>query len=293
MNIAELTRDNPRLIELEQAYAKLNLFDHSLWKTWADQIDITRFRGENAYLAQMWMMTEERYRNTLHYALDLGYRHMIESLDEDDAFGCVTFTEDMGANEDDIVYSRDLLDSVFEIKFLREALGYTDKSLPIVFDIGAGYGRFAYRFSQAMDKSYVYCFDAVPLSTFLCQFYLQYRNCEKRARVIPLHMIDTWEFPHVDLACNMYSFSEIPLSAVNFWLDFCADLNVRHFYLVPHAPDLIHPAYLTTEPDGSHLDYYPLFERHGYKLKVQRPKLPIYMSNQLIYNTSYLLLERG
>jgi hypothetical protein len=91
----------------------------------------------------------------------------------------------------------------------------------------------------------------------------------------------------------MYSFSEMPLSAVKFWLDLCADLNIKYFFLVPHAGDLIHPHFVTSEPDGSHLDYYPLLEQHGYKLIRQQPKFPRDLAPQMIYSTDYLMWQRG
>ncbi len=296
MNIAELTRDNPRLLELKDAYRKLNLFDTSQWETFSRLIDIQNFRGEPGYLAQMWGgMTEQRYLATLDYAIRIGLRHDIETLGEDGAFGCITFNADMGANEDDIVISRDLLDSVFEIQFLKDTLGKDDLSL---FDIGAGYGRFAHRFLQAFRGGFACCVDAVPLSTFLCDFYMSYRmgenyECWCSMPLTEVADLPFGDFPHLDIACNMYSFSEMPLSAVKMWLDLCENLEIKYFFLVPHAGDLINPHFVTSEPDGSHLDYYPLFERHGYKLKVQRPKFPVEMSGQLIYNTSYLLFERG
>lgn len=291
MNIAELSRDNPRLLELEEAYAKLNYFENSLWKTWVDHIDIQNFRGEPGYLSQMWQMTPERYQNTLHYAIDQGLRHDIEMLGEDGAFGCITFNEDMGASEDDIVYSRDLLDSVCEIQFLRETLGFKDTDEPTLLDIGAGYGRLAYRWLQAMPFAYVFCCDAIPLSTFLCNFYLNYRIPHMESATIPLHELSRLQ--RADVACNIHSFSEMPLSAVRFWLSFCADLNIPNLFLVPHAGDLIHPHFVTSEADGSHLDYFHLFAEHGYKLKVQRPKFPRELAPRLIYSTDYLLFERG
>lgn len=294
MNIAELSRDNPELLALEEAYSKLNLFEQSLWETWSDHIDIQKFRGEPGYLSQKWMMTEERYRNTLHYALDMGLRHDIETLGEDEAFGCITYREDMGASEDDIIYSRDLLDSVFEIQFLEETLQLRSLGMagPVVLDIGAGYGRFAHRLVQKYPFSAcVTCVDAVPLSTFLCEFYLGFRGINSCTRSVPLHQLQGLVWPF-NFACNMYSFSEMPLSAVHFWLGFCADLQIPYFYLVPHAPDLVHPHFLTSEPDGSHLDYLSSFPVYGYKLETRRPKFPVGMSDKLIYNTEYWLFRR-
>lgn len=287
--IALPSRTDPALLRLEAEYAKLNLFDQSLWKTFADGIDIARFRGEHAYLAQMWGgMTEDRYINSYHYAV----RHATNELfcmREDDAFGCVIFDDPDPDSIEKI--SRDLIDSALEIAFLRETMGWDDYGDLMVLDIGAGYGRFAHRLTNTFDNAYVFCTDGVPLSTYLCDYYLKYRGIE-RAESVPLDKLGSID-EKIDVAVNCYSFSEMPLSAVNFWLDLCADLNIPYFFLVPHAPDLIHPHFITSEPDGSHLDYLGAFEKHGYKLKAQRPKFPRELAGSLIYSTDYLLWQRG
>lgn len=288
----ELSRDNPRLVELTQSYSKLNLFEQSVWKQWADGIPIDKFRGEIGYMAQMWSMTPERYQNTLDYALSIGLRHDIEMLGEDGAFGAITFSRDMGANEDDIVFSRDLLDSVVEIDFLRKTLDLKADSMPVIFDIGGGYGRFAHRFLQTFSAARVYVGDGIPLSTFLCEFYLRYRGVVPQARAMPL--CEGFSIPtDVDIATNMQSFSEMPLSAVEFWIKSCADSDVPYFFLEPHSADLIHPHFVTSEPHGGNKDYYHLFEKYGYKLKVQQPKFPRDLAPMLIYSTDFLLFERS
>ncbi len=136
--------------------------------------------------------------------------------------------------------------------------------------------------------------DAVPLSTFLCDFYLKYRRSLGRhtdnMQAIPLTELE--RIRGVDVAVNAYSFSEMSLSAVNFWLHLCADLGVKYFMLVPHSPDFIHPYFVTSEPDGSHLDYFSSFEFHGYKLIRQQPKFPRELAPSLIYSTDYCLFAR-
>lgn len=288
MSHPELSRDNPRLIELTESYGKLNLFEQSVWKDWANSIDIQNFRGEIGFMAQMWSMTPERYQNTYDYLVSIGEGDTLMQLGEDGAFGAITFQSDTTGQ----TYGRDLLDSVAEIRFLRDTLKLDADSMGVVFDIGGGYGRFAHRFVQMFPNSHVYVGDGVPLSTFLCDFYLRYRHVTPRARAKPLYEgfgIST----DVDLATNMQSFSEMPLSAVEFWIKACADAEVRYFFLEPHSADLIHPHYVTSEPGGGHKDYYHLFEKYGYKLKVQQPKFPRDLAPKLIYSSDFLLFERG
>lgn len=280
----ELSRNSPRLIELTERYGKLNLFEHSLWKTWADGIDITKFRGEHAYIAQMWRQTEENYQNSYDYCVYAGEEDNIRLLGEDGAFGAVTFLR----KETGITFSRDLLDSVLEIGFIRDSIGVP----PSVLDIGAGYGRLLHRLSQTNPAGMYFGVDAVPLSTFLCQFYMNYRELDASTLVISLDRI-LLDLHSADLAINCYSFSEMPLSAVNFWLGLCADLNIKYFFLCPHAGDLVNAHYVTSEPNGSHLDYYHLFAKHGYMGTRRWHKFPPDWSKPLIFNTEFVLFKRG
>jgi SAM-dependent methyltransferase len=278
---AELTRENPRLLELQAAYSSLNLFEQSVWIDWSRQIDITKFRGENAYIAQRWSMTDERYWATWDY-LFRDDADMLLRLGEDGAYGAVVFKRNGHP------FSRDLLDSVSEMRFIWDILHFSPGDPMTVLDIGAGYGRLAHRISQAWRGWHTTCVDAVPLSTFVCEYYLKQRQA--RANVVPLHQLD--QLTKCDLACNIQSFSEMPLSAVNFWLDRCVDLDIRLFFLSPHAGDLIHPNFVTSEPNGSARDYYDSFERHGYKVIARRPKFPYGEAPSLIFCTDYIMFER-
>lgn len=292
-----LSRDNPRLIQLEDEYKRLGLFDISQWRAFSDSIDIQKFRGEPGYLSQMWFgMTEDRYQNTYDLAVHQGLEPMLKTLGEDDAFGAITF------KRGNTVFSRDLLDSVFEIGFLKDCLDlFWSFAVPFnVLDIGAGYGRFAYRLTQAHPLVKVVCTDGVPLSTFLCEYYLTYRKTYRSAIQLP-ELMPSPENGRPKLgncddfiaATNHYSFSEMPLASVRFWLKLCADLDILYFFLVPHSGNMVDAHFVTSEPDGTHLDYYPLFEEFGYKLIERRHKFPPNWPKPLIYNTEYLLLKRG
>lgn len=278
---SELSRDNPRLLELIDAYSKVDLFEQSVWKDWANNIDITKFRSEIGYMAQLWNMTPERYQNTFDYAVSLDMGDLLMRLGEDGAFGAVTF------ERDGFKFGRDLLDSAFEIKFIQETIG-----APLaVLDIGAGYGRLLHRLSQENPAGMYMGIDGVPLSTFLCEYYVKYRGCDMSTLVVPLN---EYENIHTaDLAINTQSFSEMPLSAVEFWIKMCADMEIRYFFLEPHSADLIHPHFVTSEPGGGNKDYYHLFEKYGYKLMVQQPKFPRDLAPMMIYSTDFLMFKRG
>jgi hypothetical protein len=105
-----------------------------------------------------------------------------------------------------------------------------------VLDIGAGYGRLAHRMLTALPniRDY-YCTDAVPVSTFLSEYYLQYRELGDRAHVIPLDEIEnTLKEQPVQLAINIHSFSECGTAAIDWWVKLLAKSKVRHLMIVPN-----------------------------------------------------------
>lgn len=294
VELSELRRDNPRLLELEAAYRDLKLpFQNSLWREFSDSIDIQNFRGEPGYLSQRWGgMTDDRYLASYDYlrhdeTLD-SFRHDMGYGDRPD-FGVVAIRSDAA------YITRDFIDSCIEIGFLWDILHWSPGDAIRVLDIGAGYGRFAYWLTRVFPVWSVDCVDAVPISTFLCDFYLKYRGVKSDTRSIPLHKMNQLENSTrgISVACNMQSFSEMPLAAVQYWLDLCVDLGIRIFFLEPHAGDLIHPHFVTSEVDGSHLDYYSEFERHGYKQIARMSKFPQSEPGKYIYNTDLIMFERG
>ena len=97
-----------------------------------------------------------------------GRRGAARAAAEDGAFGCWT-TDVPGRGK----LSRDRLDSVSETLFLERQLNVLSRPGIRILDIGAGYGRFAYRMAQAHSSLADYCcVDAVPESTFLSEYYL-------------------------------------------------------------------------------------------------------------------------
>jgi len=123
-------------------------------------------------------------------------------LAEDRFFGVHTFTIDRR------LISRDLLDSISELSFLEHHLGLSQRSNVRMLDIGAGYGRLAHRATTGMPsvKSYL-CADAIPESSFVCEFYLEYRRVNDRARMVPLEEVESAiEEAPVDVAVNGTAF---------------------------------------------------------------------------------------
>ena len=168
---------------------------------------------------------------------------LLDRLGDDGAFGCWTF-DYAGYPK----LSRDLLDSVNELLFLDRHVGILDRPQLRVLDIGAGYGRTAYRMAQAAQHLDDYCcVDAIPESTFLSEYYLRHRGCVPPARVVPLHEIDrVGKAGDFDLAVNIHSFSECTYEAVSWWFDWLEGLRIPNLLIVPNDREELPRTSVTT-----------------------------------------------
>lgn len=269
----ELRRDNPRLRELRRHYAALDLpvTRASRWDPEAIEsfLDLRWFRGETLitwHYRELPRVTRLKYFVLLDYVLERDELGLLESLDEDGAFGCWTY-EYPGRPK----VSRDLLDSVNEISFLERHLGLSRRPGVRVLDIGAGYGRLAHRMCSGLSNLKDYCcVDAIAESTFVCEYYLRYRGCSPPARVVSLDRVQHELRPgSFDLALNVHSFSECPLEAVAWWMDELVRLAPQWLLVVPNEPEKM----LSLEPDGSRRNFLPLLEAAGYALHAREPVL--------------------
>lgn len=266
-----LRQDNPRLLDLKERYARLELpvLNASRWNAEAVRsfLDLRYFRGETLIT---WHYRELPRISALKYfvfARYIGERDpsgLLSRLTEDGAFGCWTFGYSGYGR-----FSRDLLESVNEIAFLERRLKISEQPSLRVLDVGAGYGRLAHRMLEACPQVEDYCCtDAVPESTFLSEFYLRFRGCTPRGRVVPLDEVGHALKPrHFDLAVNVHSFSECTYAAVEWWMALIERLDVPRLLVVPNEPTEL----LTLEADGSRLDFRPLIERAGYELEHREP----------------------
>jgi hypothetical protein len=265
-----LTEDNPRLQELEEAYASVDgpVTTPTVWS--ADHvraIDLQCFRADDAYLWQRRGrgMNEMSFALAYYYLKTTDRLRLFDRLGEDQAFG-MNFFEVVESR----LVTRDLLDSVAELNFLERHLAISQRTAVVVLDIGAGYGRLAYRSVVAFPSIERYlCTDAVPVSTFICEHYLRYRGVDARAQVIPLHEIRNTlrRFP-VDLAINIHSFSECPLEAIAWWMALLREQSVRRLMVVPNLVGADGVTLLTF--DGQ--DFSRVLTDHGYRLVARDPK---------------------
>lgn len=281
-----LRLDNPRLAELTRRY---QAFDHpiSAHSQWTDDyvsrnLDLTGFRGDQPFVWQLRdLNTEINYYVTFRY-LGQTAGSLLERLSEDGLFGSYTLSFDGRP------VSRDLLDAANEIRFLEETLGLSGRQDFNVLDIGAGYGRLAHRLTEALPPfGKIFCVDAVPVSTFLCEFYLRFRGVGDRVSVVPIDELEALlSANHVDLAINIHSFSECSFTAITAWIDLLARHQVRYLFIVPNPPwpprggreEVDHDELWSIEPRGSttggpsSYDYLPHLKARGYRLVHHGPK---------------------
>ncbi len=278
-----LSPTNPILKEYQERFRSSDypIKEISLWTE--DRVkaeDILYFRGHNAYVFQ-----EGRFnRNILGYLLayyyikTIDHRRLLHTLEEDNAFGAITYSID-GKQ-----VSRDLLDSILEIYFLDSHLKLSEKPVFNILDIGAGYGRSAHRMVKAFPNlTKYYCTDAIAVSTFIAEYYLKFRGIEDIAKILPLDRIkDEIIQDSIDLAVNIHSFSECTLTAIEWWLMLLKENQIPYLMIVPNSgTDL-----LTQEKE----DFRNLVEKYGYDLIAMEPKYKDPVVQKYALNPDYFHL---
>lgn len=264
-----LTSDNPKLAKLRAAYTSHPATGHTVWSDdrLLPGLKLDRFRGDNHYVYQVRLgPTVQDYYLAAYYMREHDDLKLFGKLQEDGLFGAFTLPFDGG-----YLISRDLLQSINEINFIARMLGMTASSELRLLDIGAGYGRLAHRIAEAMPNAHVTCTDAVPMSTFLSEFYLDFRGVEDRTAVVPLNEVPDLRGQTFDVVTNIHSFPECPVAVTDWWLGQVDQMDAKHLMIVPNEADHFRSA----EANGTRLDFFPLFAKHGWKLA---NKEPIYRS---------------
>jgi putative sugar O-methyltransferase len=265
----ELVAANPRLVELRRRYADVGgpLGHHTFWTDEYRRVDLelAHFRGDNAYVWQQRHFGDLRLKLYvyLQYLEALDERGLLSTLGEDGAFGCWSY-EYAGHPR----VSRDLLDSVNELYFLQRSWRLFERAGFSVLDIGAGYGRLAHRMVTGVPGlDHYYCVDAVPESTFLCEYYLRYRGVDGSAHVVALDELDRLPVGEIDLAVNIHSFSEMGVAAIDAWMAQLVRLRVPSLLVVPNEPEGL----LSVEADGSRQPAEDRILRAGYTRVAHEP----------------------
>jgi len=269
----DLRDDNLELQDLRRRYASATP-TLELSRRWspasaARHARLRNFRGESLYLwhyRESEAVTRRKYEAYLRHLMARDTAGLLRRLSEDGAFGCWTFSFPGLPT-----VSRDLLDSINELLFLDRHLGVLSRRGLRVLDIGAGYGRLAHRLAAAAPGLADYCcVDAVPESTFLSRYYLEYRKCAPPARVVPLDRVRSDLAPgSFDLAVNIHSFSECTHQAIAGWVGELQRLRVPHLLIVPNDGAQL----LSSEPDGARRAFGSLLAASGYRLAHSEPAL--------------------
>lgn len=264
---------NPQLEALRRRYVAFDTVMGTvpLWRSgYVTGEDLLYFRGDNCYVWQFQdNNTPDKYVLSYLYLRTLDTLGLFDVLTESADYGVFTFpTGDTDQHGNDRIVSRDLLDSVSELLFLERRLGISKRPGLKVLDIGAGYGRLAHRAATALDNLEAYfCIDAVPESTFLCDYYLSAKSA-KKTHVVALDAQDVLVPGSIDLAVSILSLSECAIDAVHYWLSRCAELKIEHIFIVPNVSGDGGGGVRLL--DGT--DMTPLLSQHGYRLLHAEPK---------------------
>jgi SAM-dependent methyltransferase len=256
---------------------------HDFWYPGRDaknpvkDIDLKRFRGDNAYVWQLKSIDVTRLAISALYTETCDPHGVLSRTREDGDFGvqCIRLN--------DRLWSRDLIDSVLEINFLIDHLPTGSLDSMRIIDVGAGYGRLLHRLADATENSQLYGADGVALSTVISKAYVDYLKQDSRISILTLAQVDAYS-DGFDLATNVHSFSEMPLTIVEGWLDWLEKRGVKYLFVVPNksGPSL---------NDGT--NFMPQVLQRGFELVATRPKFEDPLIGKLaFYPSTYYLFER-
>ena len=227
------------------------------WQEHARAISLDRFRATDQYLWQPESYPWETLTRRLFEAVE---SDRLRRMGEDGAFGCRVW------DFNGLPVSRDLLDSLLEIRFLEKHLPrFSVKGL---LDIGAGYGRLAHRLEQTHPELRVLCTDTVPVSVECARAYLEHRK--GHWHIVPPDRIP-WGL--VDVAANVHSWSECTPEEIGAWLAAMADNGVPWLFVIPHdrgfsTCEVRTPPGATRSPEcaGTGHEFRSIIEGHGYRV---------------------------
>lgn len=268
-----LSASNERLMALKRLYERIesDALVHTQWSQEyvAREISLQRFRGESGY---MWQSRDlnfpVHYLCTYYYLKSTAARDLLERCIEDDSFGVQSVF--LGGEH----ITRDRLDSVSELSFLRQQLAaYRMKGLSVL-DIGCGYGRFAHRLVQCFPDARAICTDAIAESIFLSEFYLRFRQVGAKAAVVDLATVESaLAAAKVDVAVAINSLSECSGVAIRWWLDLIARFEIPFLFLVSHAAfGEGREIYSCEAPGRPRSDVAALLAERGYRRVTLQPK---------------------
>ena len=213
------------------------------------------FRGENAYVWQCQLGDNKNtYKEYYEKIKNIDVDRFLTKTKEDGSFGCITF------NVEDTIISRDLLDSIIEIYFLKTH--FHNLQQMSLLEIGAGYGRLCKRFMDCFPNSNYFITDAIPESTYFSKMYLGKEHEERVIELVDIkNKINTLK---IDIAINIHSFPECNINDIEWWVKIIHTGRIKYILYVPNHPNS-NPEYMPTNNGESILNVY---KKYGYKVKV-------------------------
>jgi putative sugar O-methyltransferase len=216
----------------------------------------TNFRGENAFVWQ-----EQLGDNKQTY---IEYYKIIKSIDTDNLlhktreyglYGCKSY------EFDNIRISRDLLDSILEIYFMKSF--FSNLNELSLLEIGGGYGRLCKRYLDCFPASQYHITDAIPQSTLCSKVYLN----EHTNSVINLYDVpDKMKSLKVDVAVNIHSFPECNINDIEWWIKLIHSNRIKYVFYVPNNPKST-AEFMPSNTGESILD---LFTKYNYTVKYHK-----------------------
>jgi hypothetical protein len=263
---AWLRPDNPALLDLKARYAAMDkrVTTPLIWtEARLSAEDLLYFRSDNHFVWQVRGPNRDprSYAAVARFVASQDADGLLDLLGEDGLFGASTF------EVDGRTVSRDLLDSAGEIGFLKRHAGLGERPMNLL-DIGAGYGRLAWRLEQAVADVNVYATDAFAPASFVADHYLRFRRAG-RARMVPLDEVEALlGGTRIDVAVNVHSFSECTLDAIGWWAALLARHRIPWLMVVPNEGTT---GGARCQVNGG-ADMEAVFERFGYRAAVREPR---------------------
>ena len=214
------------LIEKYNDFYKKNNFNikPTVWNPTKSYINTSftdDFRRHNAYVWQININFGELYNITKKSDIF----SLLDKTKENGSHGCKSL------KFDNTIVSRDLLDSVMEITYLKTKLPNIENMN--IIEIGGGYGRLCKRFLDCFPNSNYYVTDGIPQSTYFSKKYLK----EKEDHVVNLFDIENkLSEMQFDIAFNIHSFPECNINDIEWWIKLIHDKKIKYVFFVPNNP---------------------------------------------------------
>lgn len=183
-----------------------------------------QFRGETDYVWQTRLGDgKEEYIQYYKQLKKIDKLNLFLKTKENGSHGCKTW------EVENILISRDLLDSIIEIYFLQKNFDNLDKLN--ILEIGGGYGRLCKRYSDCFPNSKFYITDGIPYSTYVADIYLSESNYQNKN--LELYNLDSkLKNIKIDLAVNIHSFPEQNINDVEWWVKFILKHKIKYIFYV-------------------------------------------------------------